>query len=324
MSALVVPDERCITLPFAPPDSPEWHEQRRQAIGGSEAAACVGLDPYESPLALWLVKTGQVPAADETEAMTWGRRMEDAIAAEWAERTGLHLMLPPATFARADLPFMHANVDRLVFESPFADDVALGLAEIKLTHDTARWDDGPPDHHVLQVQHYLAVTGFQVGWLIGLLSERRFRLVVHVIERDEQLIERLVAAEAEMWRRILEADPPAASVGDRAVLSAAYPQPEPGRSVTLPPSAAVVLDELGAARARRKRAEDDCDRFENQLRAWLGDAERGVVGDREAVTWKAHEVQRLDTTALRKDQPETYAAYARTTTQRRLLIGGHS
>ena len=37
----------------------EWLTVRRQGIGSSDAAAAVGLNPYQSALELWMQKTGR-------------------------------------------------------------------------------------------------------------------------------------------------------------------------------------------------------------------------------------------------------------------------
>lgn len=36
--------------------SKEWHEERKKGIGGSDAAAVLGMDPYRSPLAVYYDK----------------------------------------------------------------------------------------------------------------------------------------------------------------------------------------------------------------------------------------------------------------------------
>ena len=56
----------------------EWLRVRKQGIGASDAAAAVGLNPYQSPLELWMVKTGRdanLPKDDpndEASPMYWG------------------------------------------------------------------------------------------------------------------------------------------------------------------------------------------------------------------------------------------------------------
>ena len=55
-----------------------WLDVRRKGIGSSDAAAAVGLNPYQSQLELWMHKTGKgdlLPAVDpddETSPMYWG------------------------------------------------------------------------------------------------------------------------------------------------------------------------------------------------------------------------------------------------------------
>ena len=41
-----------------------WLEARSHSLGGSDAAAVMGLNPYKSPFALWAEKTGMVPEPD--------------------------------------------------------------------------------------------------------------------------------------------------------------------------------------------------------------------------------------------------------------------
>lgn len=45
-------------------DRSKWLEFRKEGIGGSDAAAIVGLSKWKSPYQLWLEKTGQVEAED--------------------------------------------------------------------------------------------------------------------------------------------------------------------------------------------------------------------------------------------------------------------
>ena len=48
-------------------DRAEWLEHRKKYIGGSDAAAVIGQNPWKSNVDLWLEKTGQVIAPDISE-----------------------------------------------------------------------------------------------------------------------------------------------------------------------------------------------------------------------------------------------------------------
>jgi predicted phage-related endonuclease len=71
-----------------------WLDVRRQGIGSSDAAAAVGLNPYQSQLELWMHKTGKghlLPVVDpneETSPMYWGTLLEPIVAAHYTKRTG--------------------------------------------------------------------------------------------------------------------------------------------------------------------------------------------------------------------------------------------
>lgn len=67
----------------------DWLAVRKTGIGGSDAAAAVGLSPYKSQLELWLEKTGRdaglvTPDPQDTkEPVYWGTLLEPIVAAAY-------------------------------------------------------------------------------------------------------------------------------------------------------------------------------------------------------------------------------------------------
>ena len=67
-----------------------WLDVRRQGIGSSDAAAAVGVSPYQSQLELWLIKTGRdqhlpkVDPNDEGSPLYWGTLLEPIVASHCA------------------------------------------------------------------------------------------------------------------------------------------------------------------------------------------------------------------------------------------------
>ena len=94
----------------------EWRQIRAKSIGGSDAAAILGLNPYKSAYALWMEKTGKVIPEDVSgkEAVRLGNDLEDYVAKRFMEATGKKVRRENNTIFRDDLPFAHANYDRLV------------------------------------------------------------------------------------------------------------------------------------------------------------------------------------------------------------------
>lgn len=72
----------------------DWLTVRKSGIGGSDAAAAVGLNPYMSPLELWLEKTGRdanlekPDPKDTTAPVYWGTLLEPIVAAAYTQQTG--------------------------------------------------------------------------------------------------------------------------------------------------------------------------------------------------------------------------------------------
>lgn len=181
----------------------DWLEVRRTGIGSSDAAAAVGLNPYQSQLELWMLKTGKgdlLPAIDpldDTSPMFWGTLLEPIVAAHYTKRTGNKVRRVNAVLQHPEHAWMLANVDREVVG---AGDVQILECKTAGIHGARLWRDGVPEYVQLQVMHQLAVTGHQaadVAVLIGGQELRIFR-----IERDEALIARLIALEQEFWEMV--------------------------------------------------------------------------------------------------------------------------
>ena len=45
----------------------EWLKARRGGIGGSDVAACLGLNPWRTPVQVWEDKTGRAEHSVQTE-----------------------------------------------------------------------------------------------------------------------------------------------------------------------------------------------------------------------------------------------------------------
>jgi hypothetical protein len=72
----------------------DWLKIRKQGIGASDAAAAVGISPYQSPLELWMIKTGRdallpTPDPDDIQSpLYWGTLLEPKVAEAYAKITG--------------------------------------------------------------------------------------------------------------------------------------------------------------------------------------------------------------------------------------------
>jgi len=90
---------------------------------------------------------------------------------------------------------MQANLDG-VCEHP---DYGTCVFEAKTAsaYKSVEWDGAIPDEYVLQIQHYLSVTGYKGAYIAVLIGGNSFRW--KFVERDEELIAILIQLERDFW-----------------------------------------------------------------------------------------------------------------------------
>lgn len=299
-------------LPYA-----DWLEYRRRGIGGSDASVVCGISRYKSPIELWLDKTGQLPPQEAGEAAYWGTQLEPFVRAEFTKRTGIEVQCVRRLLQSGELPFMLANLDGIC-EIP---DYGTCIFEAKTAsaYKIAEWDGAIPDEYQLQLQHYMAVTGYKAAYIAVLIGGNTFRW--KFVERDEELISMLIDLEADFWRHVQDCTPPPLDGSDASAkfLAQRFPNSTPKSQIALPDAAVDLLaqydeacEELEAAAERKREAE-------NLLKEMLGDNEVGTSGD-HIVTWKSVCQERLDSKTLKVEHPTLCKKYTNQTSYRRFSI----
>ena len=261
----------------------DWLAQRRKTIGGSDAAAIVGLSRYSTPYTIFMDKTGRLPDKPDTEAMRLGRDLEDYVAKRWQEATGKKVRRVQAMLYNPLYPFAHADVDRMVI----GEDAGL---ECKTTStlDVKQFNGVEfPEKYYAQCVHYLAVTGVKRWYLAVLVFGRGF--FEFTLERDQLEIDALMTAEAEFWTENVAKDNPPPPDGSQATTDAlqviyAESQDEErdlfGRET--------MLDEYMQLKRQKRAIEDRMGEIENSLKEDLQEAERGRCGF-YTISWKSQQ-----------------------------------
>lgn len=305
----------------------EWLSVRKHGIGSSDAAAAVGLNPYQSQLELWLEKTGRdalLPKSDphdEDSPTYWGNILEPIVATHYTQRTGHRVRRINAVLQHPDpsLSWMLANIDREVIG---ASDVQILECKTAGINGARLWKEGVPVYVQLQVMHQLAVTGKQAADVAVLLGGQH--LEIHRIERDDELIAQLIELERDFWSYVQRDTPPPADGSDSAehALRCLYPQ-DSGSTLdfTQNPLLSGAFDELQSLRANLEAQGKREAELKQQLQQAMGDASRAQFAN-GVVSWrKAKDSVVLDVPRLLKEKPYLLARYPSTKTgSRRFLI----
>ena len=272
---------------------------RQSGIGGSDAAAIMGLSPYATPLQLWLQKTGQAepPNLDDAEPVQWGNVLEDPVAKEFARRLGIRLAKVNATLQHKDFPFMLGHLDRRVVGAP-------EIVEIKTVRGLD--DDAPRPDHVYQVRHYMAVTNMLRAHIVYLVAGQTLKH--YIIERDGKIEQDMIAREREFWQHVeSHTPPPVMSALDARLLF------EQGTEATTLADAKVMeaAARLRELRAYAKTLEGEIETCQAAIMAGMGDASTLLDAEgRTLATWKSAKPSRsFDRARFEKEQPELAERY---------------
>lgn len=291
----------------------EWLDVRKNGIGSSDAASAVGLNPYKSALQLWLEKTSRDLLADsmedkdESSPAYWGTLLEPIVAAHYTRRTGNKVRKVNAVLQHPDHPWMLANIDREIVGSS---DVQILECKTAGINGARLWKDGVPEYVQLQVMHQLAVTGKKAADVAVLIGGQD--LQIHRIQRDEAVIERLIALEQVFWNYVQTDAAPPVDGSDSAdmALRSLYPQ-----------DLGEVLDltndlEMSAVFSDWKDVRHKLETFHQQeallkqrIQQRMGSATKAVF-ESDEVTWKrSKDSVGWDTTKLFREHPDLLKQY---------------
>lgn len=278
---------------------------RKGGIGGSDVSAIFDLNPFTSQVELWVEKTrpdlGNALNRTSTR-LRCGSHLEQFVRLELSKGGNKDLILHAegcASQKALDLietlktkglrfgkgkemltsnkwPHMLANTDGVHRKTG-------GILEVKtvngITHRNS-WGDGPPLYIQLQCMQYVAVTGAPFALVAALVDMSRIHL--YVIERDEQLIEKMGAKIEKWWAEHVDNGVmPQTDHSDSCerALAVLYPEPDALEGVMLSDAGCAAATDLDALRKQEKLIKAKVKEAKNTLTAELGNAGVGLMGD---------------------------------------------
>lgn len=314
----------------------EWLAQRRTGIGGSDVAAILGLSKYKSPLDVYKDKIGETPDGEQSQAAYWGTKLEDVVAREFQERTGLKVQRVNRQLSREG--WMHANIDRAVVNHAISGTVRIqgeakqaetgrllttdAILECKTASSYIADQWGPsqeeeivsgkvvsdhkiPIYYETQVQWYLGVTGASVCYVAALLGGQDFR--IYLVQRDNEVITALQDQCRAFWfENVQKRIPPEPHTAEEVQKLFAK---DDGEMIEASNEVATDIGELRNLVEQVKALEAEQKIVKDRICAALGERTGFLIAGEKACTFKAQKSTRFDTTRFKKEKPETYASY---------------
>lgn len=305
----------CTKISVRDMDRKEWLQLRKTGIGGSDAGAICGMNPYSSPMTVFQNKTCEVLEEQDNEAVRQGHDLEDYVAQRFMEATGLKVRRSNYMYRSEKYPFMIADVDRLVV----GEDAGLECKTAS-AYNADKWKDGEiPLHYIMQCYHYMAVTGKRTWYIAAVILGREF--TYRKLEWDDELIRQMIEAEQDFWEnhvmKKVMPDPDGSKACD-AVLEQYFHLAQKAGTIEL-----TGFDEKLCRReeilSQISVLQKEQSKIEQEVKLYMQENEF-AVSDNYRVSWSNVETTRLDTQRIKQERPEIYRDYAKVSSSRRFQI----
>lgn len=193
------------------PDETAWLKGRMNGIGGSDASAIIGMNPYKTNIDLFEEKTGRMIPEDISDKpyVIYGKNAEAPIRElfmlDYPEYQVSHYEY--RILQSVKYPFMQASLDGELIDQ----EGRKGILEIKTTNilqsmQREKWNNKIPQNYYIQVLHYLLVTAYEFVVLRAHLNSRwgkevRTQVKHYFIERTEvqEDLDYLLKEEIKFW-----------------------------------------------------------------------------------------------------------------------------
>lgn len=327
----------------------DWLEERTKGIGGSDVATVLGLNPYKTPLELWEEKTGKTKGKTAGEAAYWGTQLEDLVAKEFSKRTGMKVQRVNFMLTAGEDGWMRGNIDRAIVNTDIAGRVSvlkpekaaecgrLLTTDVGLECKTAnqfmadQWGDSQeqeilagqvvtdhkiPLYYETQIQWYMAVTGLSKFYVAVLIGGNDFRM--YEVPRDEDVIQALVSQCEAFWKNNVLADVPPAPVNVEDIKK--LYRKDNGEMTEATNEEAADIGELRTLKERIKELQEQEKAVASRVIMAIGEKAGLLIGGAKAVTYKAMNSTRFSSTDFKKEHPDLYKDYAKTTSTRVLRL----
>ena len=297
----------------------EWLKARKGGIGGSDASSVLGFNPYKSSISVYLEKISlnkDINLINQNELkkevsyrMELGNKLEEFVAREFTLKTGKKVRNINGILKNDKYPFAIANIDRAVVGEK-------AFLECKVTNSYGKkqWQKEVPLHYQIQMIHYMAITGATHCYVAALIGNEE--LVIHKIDRDEELINQVMNLEKRFWNECVLGNNPPNPDGSEDysnMLQGIYKNSKKEELILFERES--LINRYDEVCEFLKEMDKEKKTIEQYIQIQMKEYEVAFIGDRK-ITWKTQTRNSLDTKKLKKEHPELVEKYMKTTTSR--------
>ena len=343
-----MPENMCAYKPMVLVDTAnlpedEWLEWRRRGIGGSDAAAILGVSPFATARDLYYDKLKIVSYGDDESnwvAKKVGHLLEDLVAEIFSVKTGFQIYQVKKMFYHPVYTYMLADVDYFI-RLPNG---KTAILEIKTTNYNAKdhwWCNGReivPVNYEIQGRHYMCVMNIDEVYYCCLYGNNENEVIIRHIERDPDYEAELIALEGDFWNNHVQKQipPPYTEDGDLIIESAKRhfgPADENAPAIELSVPMASSLGRYTELQAEKSELTREIKRVENEMKRLQGrivsEMGRSCIAtassgdDAHTITYKPvlkPGIDKENLVRLRVQHPDIYDDYVTVSESRRFHV----
>ena len=321
----------------------EWLEWRRRGIGGSDAAAILGVSPFATARDLYYDKLKVISYEDGESnwvAKKVGHLLEDLVAEIFHVKTGFRIYQVKKMFYHPVYTYMLADIDYFI-ELPNG---KTAILEIKTTNYNAKdhwWCDGQeivPINYEIQGRHYMCVMNIDEVYYCCLYGNNEDEVIIRHIVRDLDYEAELIDLEGNFWNNHIQTQipPPYTEDGDLIIESARRhfgPADEnaPDIELSVPLASSVVrYTELQAEKSvlnqEVKRVDNEMKRLQGRIVVEMGRSCVATATGSDGsytITYKPvlkSGIDKAGLTRLQAQHPDIYEEYVTVSESRRFYV----
>lgn len=304
---------------------------RSAFIGGSDAAAVMGLSPWATPVELWQQKTGRVqkepPDAAALKRYERGHILEPfilemAVAKLQDQGLQVELLARNERYVDSEHAFLSCEID---FELRLTGEIVIGGRTVQFDGEHVNADaksvtgfarkkwgeedtEDVPIEYAAQFMHGLMVTGRRYCLVAAL---RSFDDVdIYWTVRDDDTVTGMRAKLVSFWLDHVVTDvPPDPWVFDD--IKALFPNDD-GTAVEASQEIADKIEQLRRVKEEIKRLEETEEALTFDIADWISPHALLTWNGKEIASWKGQRETRIDQKLLKEEQPDIAAKYSRT------------
>lgn len=301
-------------------DRKEFLLRRKSGIGGSDVAAIMGVSKYRTAYDVWRDKVTDEIREEQSSVLKIASYLEDYAAKEYEAATGRKTRRLNVELVHDTHKFLKGNIDRQILLDRKR---GMGILECKAL-STYNFRNvkmhGLPADYICQMQHYfLCGNGVYLWGAFAIVNRDSGELLTFEVFPDKQFHEEEIRICVPFWTECVAKNiPPVieSAAENKVSIAPAY------TGIVTDLSDDAELNALAAQRIENAALVDEAKALLAQTDALIAEK----LGDYEAVECKGARIYYksssrtgIDTDRLKKEKPEIYKEFSKTTESSRSL-----